>query len=96
MRITHIKLFGKCAERSTLFLSLVGSAIEQDEINGDVVRWLKRLPDGSGEFGSVLHRRMLLARAGLLDGRRANNSLELVFLSHQTAPRRRRSQPMCP
>src|SRR5207237_9884115 len=48
-----------------------GDAIERNEINADAVRWLQKVATRSRRVGSVCTGAMLLARAGLLDGRRA-------------------------
>jgi transcriptional regulator GlxA family with amidase domain len=64
-----------------------GSAIEQDEINSDVVRWLRKIAARVRRIGSVCTGAMLLARAGLLDGRRATTHWNWCHLLIKRAPR---------
>lgn len=47
-----------------------GSAIEEDRTGADVVRWLRQVAPGTRRVGSVCTGVLLLARAGLLDGRK--------------------------
>jgi len=47
-----------------------GEAIEQNKINPEAVRWLKQIAKHARRVSSVCTGAMLLARAGLLDGRR--------------------------
>jgi transcriptional regulator GlxA family with amidase domain len=64
-----------------------GSAIEKDEINSDVVRWLRKITGGVRRIGSVCTGAMLLARAGLLDGRRATTHWNWCHVLIKRAPR---------
>jgi transcriptional regulator GlxA family with amidase domain len=48
-----------------------GSAIEGDHTGAATVQWLRRIAAGTRRVGSVCTGALLLARAGLLDGRRA-------------------------
>src|SRR5438128_12513261 len=64
-----------------------GSAVEQDEINSDVVRWLKKSAGRIRRIGSVCTGAMLLAQAGLLDGRRATTHWNWCHVLIKRAPR---------
>ena len=48
-----------------------GSAVEGDHTSAASVQWLRRIAAGTRRVGSVCTGALLLARAGLLDGRRA-------------------------
>ena len=48
-----------------------GSAVEGDQTSAATVQWLRRTAAGTRRLGSVCTGALLLARAGLLDGRRA-------------------------
>ena len=48
-----------------------GSAIEEDRTSPEVVRWVREFAARTRRVGSVCTGALLLARAGLLDGRRA-------------------------
>src|SRR4029077_601096 len=71
LRITAHKTFRELRGKIDTLLVAGGSAIENDEINTEVVRWLRKIARRVGRIGSVCTGAMLLARAGLLDGRRA-------------------------
>jgi transcriptional regulator GlxA family with amidase domain len=48
-----------------------GSAMETDQTGGDLVRWVKQVSGRVRRIGSVCTGALLLARAGLLNGRKA-------------------------
>src|SRR5260370_15210703 len=66
LRITAHKTFREMSGKIDTLLVAGGSAIEQDEINSDVVRWLRKIAGRVRRIGSVCTGRMLLARAELL------------------------------
>src|SRR5205823_6964702 len=64
-----------------------GDAIEKDEINIEVVRWLGKIAKRIRRVGSVCTGAMLLGRAGLLDGRQATTHWNWCALLARKYPR---------
>jgi len=71
VRLTAHKTFREVRGNIDTLLVAGGDAIEKDEVNADVVRWLGKVSRQTRRVGSVCTGAMLLARAGLLEGRRA-------------------------
>src|SRR4030095_5056399 len=65
LRITGDKTFREVRGKIDTLLIAGGDAIEQNEIDPEAVRWLKRIAGRTRRGGSVLTGAMLLARAGL-------------------------------
>jgi transcriptional regulator GlxA family with amidase domain len=87
LRITAHNTFRRVRGEIDTLLVAGGSAIEQDEINSDVVRWLRKIAGRVRRIGSVCTGAMLLARAGLLDGRRATTHWNWCHVLIKRAPR---------
>src|SRR5581483_12424915 len=71
IRFQADKTFRQVSGRIDTLLVAGGDAIEQNKIRVEAVRWLKKTAPRCRRVGSVCTGAMLLARAGLLDGRRA-------------------------
>ena len=87
VRIAAHKTFRELRGKIDTLLVAGGTAIEQDEINPDVVRWLRKIAGRTRRIGSVCTGAMMLARAGLLDGRRATTHWNWCHILIKRAPR---------
>jgi len=87
LRITADKTFREVRGRIDTLLVAGGNAIEQNEINPEAVRWLKKVAARTRRVGSVCTGAMFLARAGLLDGRRATTHWNWCEVLIKRAPR---------
>src|SRR5438045_3586765 len=87
LRITAHKTFREVRGKIDTLLIAGGSAIEQDEINSDVVRWLRKIAGRIRRIGSFCTGALLLARAGLLDRRWATTHWNWCHVLIKRAPR---------
>ncbi|PYJ19298.1 MAG: hypothetical protein DME94_00195, partial [Verrucomicrobia bacterium] len=81
------KTFREVSGKIDTLLVAGGNAIEQNEINPEAVRWLKKVAARTRRVGSVCTGAMFLARAGLLDGRRATTHWNWCEVLIKRAPR---------
>jgi transcriptional regulator GlxA family with amidase domain len=69
VHLTADKTFREVRGPIDTLLVAGGDAIERDEVHPEAVRWLRRIARRTRRIGSVCTGALLLARAGILDGR---------------------------
>ena len=87
LRFHADKTFRQLRGKIDTLLVAGGDAIEQNKINPEAVRWLKQIAKRARRVGSVCTGAMLLARAGLLDGRRVTTHWNWCETLVRRAPR---------
>jgi transcriptional regulator GlxA family with amidase domain len=87
LRIAAHKTFRQVRGEIDTLLIAGGSAFENDEIGIELVQWIKKMAGRIRRIGSVCTGAMLLARAGLLDGRQVTTHWNWCALLAKKCPR---------
>jgi transcriptional regulator GlxA family with amidase domain len=87
LRITAHNTFRRVRGEIDTLLVAGGSAIENDEIGIEAVQWIRKTAGRVRRIGSVCTGAMLLARAGLLDGRKVTTHWNWCELLTRKYPR---------